>query len=100
MRGRVVSCRRFAGPRREAAVAAEELERRLNGGATGAEAERAALARATKGGHMAGLVKAEARLRFVSVLTPAMAAQLPKAQTVRPGAPAAPITPRSRRPPS
>lgn len=77
MRGRVVSCRRFAGLRREAAVAAEELERRLNGGMTGAEAERAALARATQGGNLA---QAEARLRFVSVLTPAMTAQLPKAR--------------------
>ncbi len=80
MRGRVMSCRRFAGLRREAAVAAEEFERRLNGGVTAAEAERAALARATQGGNMAGLVKAVARLRFVSVLTPAMAAQLPKAR--------------------
>lgn len=77
MRGRVMSCRRFAGLRRAAAMAAEELERRLNGGVTAAEAERAALARATKGGNMAGLVKAVARLRFVSVLTPAMTAQLP-----------------------
>jgi len=93
MRGRVMSCRRFAGLRREAAVAAEDLERRLNGGVRAAEAARASLARATQGGHMAGLARAEARLRFVSVLTPAMAAQLPKVQIGRPGAPA---TPRAR----